>query len=269
MQATLITCKVCGGTIATSAKFCPHCGDPCTSSEIVICKVCGGTLPPNAKYCLHCGNPCERPELVNCKVCGGRLATSAKFCPHCGDPSEASDLVEHKVFGEPHAPSTDIPVPCAESNKNDEAGAVRIGEKPVSPRPGLKPDYKAEGKSIFSSTSFWIVFSVALILILMVASCSSSSSSSQAPAKPVLTHKFIEEPHLVKGYIVGVVKNTSSVAWTSARIEFSLYDEDGNLVGTTLDYLHSSLPQGGTWKFESYVTETFDSFELQGIYVDY
>ena len=85
-------------------------------------------------------------------------------------------------------------------------------------------------------------------------------------------YEFIEEPALTEGeygsqYITGIIKNTSGSDKETIMISFTLYDADGNNIGTALATT-SNLKDGGTWKFEAMILEdgmaTFELDEVTG-----
>lgn len=82
-----------------------------------------------------------------------------------------------------------------------------------------------------------------------------TQQQTQAPANVRIDNKseWVQTPTTQSnGFnqnIVGVVKNVSKNAY-SARIIFTLYDANGNMLGTT-DASISDLPAGGTWKFSA------------------
>lgn len=65
--------------------------------------------------------------------------------------------------------------------------------------------------------------------------------------------------------VTGTLKNTSGKNWTYASVEFSIYDAEGNNMGTALDNINN-LKSGDTWKFSADLFEYPDEepvrFEL-------
>ena len=55
-------------------------------------------------------------------------------------------------------------------------------------------------------------------------------------------------------YIVGKVKNHSNQNYSYVQVEFNLYDNNGNQVGSTIDNI-MNLRAGGTWSFEAMIFE--------------
>ena len=82
-------------------------------------------------------------------------------------------------------------------------------------------------------------------------------------------YEFVEEPKMVEKdysiYIVGTIKNNSGMEKGYIEVTFTLYDADGNNIGTALANTNN-LKDGGTWKFEAIVLEDdVASFELNEI----
>ena len=80
---------------------------------------------------------------------------------------------------------------------------------------------------------------------------------------------FVEGPTCVPGefssYLVGVVKNNTNKDYDYIQITFTLYDVDGNVVGTALANA-KNLKAGGTWKFEAmFFEDTASYWELDEI----
>jgi hypothetical protein len=68
------------------------------------------------------------------------------------------------------------------------------------------------------------------------------------------------------GYTIeGTVRNISNDSFSFVSINYSLYDSQGNQVGTASDYI-SNLGAGNTWKFSaSYYEENVSTFKFDGI----
>ena len=83
-------------------------------------------------------------------------------------------------------------------------------------------------------------------------------------------YEFIEEPTLSTNeygnqIIVGVIKNNTSVDKDYIQVSFTLYDADGNNIGTAWTNTNN-LKAGGTWKFEAGILEdNVESFELDEV----
>ena len=83
-------------------------------------------------------------------------------------------------------------------------------------------------------------------------------------------YEFIEEPTLSTNeygnqIIVGVIKNNTSVDKDYIQVSFTLYDANGNNIGTAWTNTNN-LKAGGTWKFEAGILEdNVESFEIDEV----
>ena len=99
-----VFCSRCAKKFPSTAKFCPHCGDPylpcpkcgtdndekakrCVTCGTQLgggslCPKCQASVPPGAEFCTSCGGPVGNST---CKRCGQQLEMLAKFCPACGN----------------------------------------------------------------------------------------------------------------------------------------------------------------------------------------
>ena len=82
-------------------------------------------------------------------------------------------------------------------------------------------------------------------------------------------YEFVEEPKMVEKdystYIVGTIKNNSGMEKGYIEVTFTLYDANGNNIGTALANTNN-LKDGGTWKFEAIALENdVKSFELDEV----
>lgn len=76
-----ITCRNCGNTLPSNAKFCLECGTKVENlaENEMICPACGKKTP-KGKFCMECGSP-----LANkCTNCGAEVPQGGKFCLECG-----------------------------------------------------------------------------------------------------------------------------------------------------------------------------------------
>jgi hypothetical protein len=107
-----------------------------------------------------------------------------------------------------------------------------------------------------------------VILVAIARGCTSTTTPPQTPTNtPAVTSPPVEtKPRLVLNpnwkwkneeyarYIVGTVKNESTVKADYAQITFTLFDKDGNQVGSTFTNIND-LAGGGTWSFKALVFE--------------
>ncbi len=67
-------------------------------------------------------------------------------------------------------------------------------------------------------------------------------------------------------HVVGTVKNNSQKEFSEIKIEFTVYDEDGNQIAIVSSNQYDFRP-GGIWIFEIPVTEDVKKAEFKGLYV--
>ena len=94
----------------------------------------------------------------------------------------------------------------------------------------------------------------------------SGTSATPPPNSSKSSFAWIEDAHIETldygiRYIVGTIKNTSNTTFTSASVQFALYDSAGNQIGTTADYI-SNFKAGNTWKFKAIITSDVAYFEF-------
>lgn len=187
------------------------------------CPNCGNEFDSKEKQCPSCG--CKN-GLTVCKVCGEQVAKNAKKCPKCGAKM---------------------------------------------PRP------------IYKKLWFWVII-VFILFIIPFPSTSNSTAGNNASTNEQNTAAAEPTPtptnappvlELVGGiegtegmwdgysvHITGKVKNNSNSNLNYVEIRFSLYDEQGNMVGSALAN-EFNLDANGTWSFDAIgISETqVDSYK--------
>ncbi len=66
--------------------------------------------------------------------------------------------------------------------------------------------------------------------------------------------------------VIGTVKNNSKTEFSEVKVEFTVYDGDGNQIAIVLSN-HYDFKPGDIWKFQIPVTEDVEKAELRGLYV--
>ncbi len=66
--------------------------------------------------------------------------------------------------------------------------------------------------------------------------------------------------------VIGAVKNNSKKEFSEVKVEFIVYDEDGNQIAIVSSN-HYDFKPGDIWKFQIPVTEDVGKAELKGLYV--
>lgn len=108
--------------------------------------------------------------------------------------------------------------------------------------------------------------SICIALTLLITLCFSgclfdpSEDYSETPSAPkqklsldsssvkVIFDKIDDDFYTTK--ITGIVSNNTNTALSIVSIKFTIFDKDGNHIGTATDYL-SELSANGTWKFSA------------------
>ncbi|ADU32278.1 FxLYD domain-containing protein [Evansella cellulosilytica] len=76
----------------------------------------------------------------------------------------------------------------------------------------------------------------------------------------VVDHKLVSDDYY--SYVEGTIVNEGDETYSYVQIDISLYDEDGNRIGSTFDNINDLQP-GETWKFEALIFEpNVDSYEI-------
>jgi hypothetical protein len=66
--------------------------------------------------------------------------------------------------------------------------------------------------------------------------------------------------------VVGTVKNNSKKEFSEVKIEFTVYDGEGNQIAIVFSNGYDFKP-GRSWRFEIPVTEDVEKAELKGLYI--
>jgi hypothetical protein len=66
--------------------------------------------------------------------------------------------------------------------------------------------------------------------------------------------------------VVGTVRNNSNQEFSEVKVEFTVYDEQGNQIAIVFSD-HYDFKPGGIWKFQIPVTEDVGKAELKGLYI--
>lgn len=98
-----------------------------------------------------------------------------------------------------------------------------------------------------------------------------NQQSKTEPQEEVVTKPDLElleystESDEFSRYVVGRVKNNSDKNYSYVQVEISLYDDQGNQIGSTMDNVNN-LASGGTWKFKAMILEDeAKKFEIKDI----
>lgn len=146
-------------------------------------------------------------------------------------------------------------------------------------------------KPLFKRVWFWVVVVIVLAAIGGTSAGGSgtaaSSSASSAPSAASASAPQREiDPHTTEGtkyedkytvtseltsdgwasYVEGILVNKTNKKYNYIQIEFTLYDEDGNNIGSAFDNA-SNLGAGESWKFKAscLTTDTIGSYKFADI----
>ncbi|ARB07092.1 hypothetical protein Semix9P1_phi49 [Clostridioides phage phiSemix9P1] len=167
-------------------------------------------------------------KMIQCKSCSKEIASNAKSCPNCGAKNK-------------------------------------------------KPFYKRG----------WFIVIVVFVLLYAIGTSGSGGNDDTAkgnddgtnqtasvdkPAEPKkekyeIVGDITSETDSMATYIKGVIKNNSGEDVSYAQVTFTLFDKDGNQLGTAMDNI-SDLKKDGTWKFKAMGMNTdgeIASYELSEI----
>ncbi len=228
-----------GSTIA-----CPHCSKPTPLTD--------PSAPPS--------------DTIKgaCSSCHGRIsfptaaAGSTIACPHCGSQT---------VLAAAGAPA---PTP-APAHAPQPAHNAPTAHRPSPPVPGAPPQqrlYKARipskrGKSkgtMFALIGVGAVVLVGIAVLVTVALVKKGGggggggSVGKGSGLELLSSNIqrAQEGGLV--YVVGVVTNHDPVQYFNVKVEFDLFDSNGQPLGETSDYNGNLAPNKG-WEFRALVLE--------------
>ncbi|HID1218342.1 hypothetical protein KW94_19875 [Clostridioides difficile] len=144
------------------------------------------------------------------------------------------------------------------------------------------PNCGAKNKKPFYKRGWFIVVVVFVLLYAIGTSGSddtgtddgaSQTASVDKPKEEVKKEKYeivgevTSETDSMATYIKGVIKNNSGHDISYAQVTFTLYDKDGNQLGTAMDNIND-LKKDGTWKFKAMGMNTdgeIASYELSEI----
>lgn len=116
-------------------------------------------------------------------------------------------------------------------------------------------DVSEQTKNPKNKKGIWIaiVGIVIIVSIIVVASVFAGGSGSSNEKLAVSGTSMSVEYNEYLGYsakITGVAKNVTSRNFSYASVEFSVYDANGNNLGTALANINN-LSSGDTWRFEA------------------
>lgn len=188
-----------------------------------------------------------------CYNCNREVSPSARFCQYCGasfSPQVVHNAQQYQQQPQPPPPQM-IPVPYP-AKRDTGIGSALTFLVLVIIFAFVWPGWL--GTELFGTAS----------------TTNSVSDEISVPAAPevsdylnVMSNGRNNDLDLIEWstkndeytrYVVGKVKNTGSSSISYAQIVFSLFDAEGNQVGTAMDNINN-LGAGSTWSFSAVVIE--------------
>lgn len=193
----------------------------------IKCPNCGNEFDSKAKKCPSCGS---KNRLTVCKVCGTQVAKNAKRCPKCGAKMPKPIYKKWWFWVIIVIMLFTIPFPSKETSTTPES----VVDEPiatVTPKPTPTP--------------------------------------TEAPPVLELVGGIEGTEGVWDGYgmhVTGKVKNNSNQNLSYVEIRFSLYDEQGNMIGSALAN-EFNIDANGVWSFDAIGTswtpvDTYKCVEL-------
>lgn len=227
---------------------------------------------------------------MNNKICGkcnSSNPASNKFCEKCGSNLDSASTSTTTVASKPAKNNKAISIAgfvCSlvgllSCGLTSLVGLILSIVGLSSSKKRGEKDGLALAGIIISAISLVIIF---IVIIGLVASYSSSKeitapAPSTSPA-PTTKQKNNEKYSLIESnissesnefstYIEGRIKNNQNKELSYIQVTFSIYDADGNTIGTCIDN-QNTLDAYGTWKFKAICIEDVSNvsrYELKEI----
>jgi membrane protease subunit (stomatin/prohibitin family) len=98
----LTRCPECHGEVATTGRFCSHCGHQMVT--VRKCFRCDKNLTAQARFCPACG--LDLSSELRCGQCTTVLPPGTRFCFHCGERVTGTSVPPQAGPTTPSAPAT-------------------------------------------------------------------------------------------------------------------------------------------------------------------
>lgn len=169
-------------------------------------------------------------QMINCPTCGQPMAANAKACPSCGAKNKQPFYKKWWFW---------VIVVVLILGVAEGTGGASSGKATASGSAGSAPANTAADTAANSEST-------------------APSAADTAPSEPeptpapdlALQGEVTETKDAVAAYYEGIVINNKDRDLSYAQVTFTLYDADGNQIGTALDNINN-LKAGGTWKFKA------------------
>jgi hypothetical protein len=237
-------CRKCGKSIPDDSVFCPYCGEAITTAEPEE-EETEDSEANEAPYgrCERCGNPLQADDGTLCEDC------AAKMLHAYSDPPEQTYFDRDEL--------TEKPVNHGGKGPMITAivfvvvffliiGALVINgyvTTATAGSPTSSANSSSEISSAAESSSEEPEQSAAALT-----SSEPSSTESEKPALEILSVECNVDEYST--HVIGKLKNNTSKQLTYVQVQYALYDESGNQIGTALANVNG-LDAGGTWKFDA------------------
>ena len=187
---------------------------------------------------------------VICINCKKEIVNSGNYCPECGKPIK--DKTEETSYKS-----------ASQSNSNNSAlsiigficslcGIITCG---ISSFAGLiisiiaSHDGSKKGQREPLATAGIIISAIILGFIFLALKYGDYSSINNDDYTLVESH-ISNKSNMYYTYIDGSIRNNKSRDLSYIQVTFTLYDDDGNTIGTCMDN-NSGLDANGTWSFSA------------------
>jgi membrane protease subunit (stomatin/prohibitin family) len=98
----VLHCPECHGEVATSARFCAHCGHQMVT--VRKCFRCDKNVTAQARFCPSCG--LDLATELRCAQCTTVLPPGTRFCFHCGERVTGASTASPGATPPPGSPTT-------------------------------------------------------------------------------------------------------------------------------------------------------------------
>ncbi len=103
-----------------------------------------------------------------------------------------------------------------------------------------------------------------LLLVLLAITSINALAGDPQPSPVAVSDLQAARNEYGRLVIKGIVTNLSSHPVKDVFVKFNLYDEQGNLIGNTIDHA-SNLEAGARWVINAQSPKEFSSFKMTGV----
>ena len=246
-------CVHCNGRISFpngalgSTIACPHCSKPTPLTD--------PNAAPSDTVKSTCGN------------CNGRIsfpaaaAGSTIACPHCGTPTVLGGAAPAAAqAAAPAASPAPAPAPGSPPAPAAHAPQSQIYKARI---PSAKPGKNGKLIALVSVGVVALITICVLLTLLFVkkgGGGDGGGGGGGGSGLELVSHTLQKASEGGLIYVVGVVTNHDPEQYFNVKVEFDLFDADGQPLGDTSDYNGNLAPQK-SWEFRALVLEENASSE--------